>query len=324
MISWGMVGTGDVTEIKSGPAFYQAQGSRLHAVFNRTYQKAVDYAGRHGVPVVHETLEALLADARVDAVYVATPPVTHRELALRVIAAGKPLCLEKPMAMTGAECDEIVAAAEAANVPVYVTYYRRSMEKFLKIRELLSEGRIGRLSSVQVRQCQQIPGTVREGGEVPWRFEPDIGGGGILVDMGSHVLDILDFLVAPICKIKGFSANTGGCYEAEDVTGAAMMFDNGIVGSALFNFNADCWCDRIEITGEQGAICFSCFTDEPVELHVDGRAERYDFTAPSPIYLPFVENVLARLGSGDRRGDVETAGRPNHLLDQLLKAYNGR
>ena len=94
MISWGKIGTGDVTELKSGPAFYSCEGSSLHAVYNRTHAKALDYAKRHGVPVVHESLETLLGDPGVDAVYVATPPVTHKELALKVIAAGKPLCLE--------------------------------------------------------------------------------------------------------------------------------------------------------------------------------------------------------------------------------------
>ncbi|WP_419174339.1 Gfo/Idh/MocA family protein [Desulfosediminicola sp.] len=324
MVSWGMIGTGDVTEIKSGPAFYQAKGSTLHAVYNRTHGKAVDYAARHDVPVVHETLEALLADKQVDAVYVATPPVTHKELALKVIAAGKPLCLEKPMAMNGAECDEIIAAAEAAGVPVFVTYYRRSMEKFLKIRQLLGSGRIGTLSSVQVTQCQQIPGEVRDGGQIPWRFEPDISGGGILMDMGSHVLDILDFLVSPITEIQGFSANLGGCYKAEDVTGAAMMFENGIIGSALFNFNADRWCDRIVINGEQGTISFSCFTDEPVELSCNGAIEQYEFITPTPIYQPFVEEMLTRIAAGDRRGDAETACRPNYLIDGLLKTYIGK
>lgn len=107
-----MIGTGDVTEQKSGPAFYTCENSTLYAVFNRTHEKAVDYAKRHNVPVVHASIDALLGDPKVDAVYVATPPVTHKELALKVIAAGKPLCLEKPMAMNRDECHEIIAAAK--------------------------------------------------------------------------------------------------------------------------------------------------------------------------------------------------------------------
>ena len=103
-----------------------------------------------------EGIQILLGDPGVDAVYVATPPVTPKEIALKVIASGKPLCLEKPMAINQTECLEIVKAAQEKNVPVYVTYYRRSMEKFLKVRELLDSHTIGKVGSVQVTQYQEL------------------------------------------------------------------------------------------------------------------------------------------------------------------------
>lgn len=321
MISWGMVGTGDVTEQKSGPAFYKCDNSTLYAVCNRTHAKAVDYAKRHMVPVVHVSIEALLADPEVDAVYVATPPVTHKDLALKVIAAGKPLCLEKPMAMNRGECQEIIAAAEKKNVPVYVTYYRRSLEKFLKIRDLLGEDTIGRIGTVQVTQYQELISGVREG-VIPWRVDPAISGGGILVDMGSHVFDILDFLLCPITTISGVVKNYGGHYRAEDSAVASFVFEDGVLGSATFNFNTDRWVDRIEVAGERGRIVFSCFDNEPVEIHTGAGVELLEFTPPEPIYLPFVQDINRHIESGDTKGYVKTAVRPTELLDQLLATYN--
>jgi predicted dehydrogenase len=320
MISWGMVGTGDVTEQKSGPAFYTCEGSTLYAVYNRTHGKAVDYAKRHNVPVVHESLEALLSNPKVDAVYVATPPVTHKELALQVIASGKPLCLEKPMAMNRGECLEIVAAAKKMNVPVYVTYYRRSMEKFLKVKELLDGGTIGKIGSVQVTQYQELIAGAREG-NLPWRVESSISGGGILVDMGSHVFDILDFLVGPIATISGKVANYGAYYKAEDSAVAAFVFENGVLGAGTFNYNTDQWVDRIEIAGDKGRLVFSCFDNEPVEIYAEGRKELLHFTPPEPVYSPFVKDMVSCLLSGDTKGYVETAVRPTELLDQLLATY---
>lgn len=320
MISWGMVGTGDVTEQKSGPAFYVCENSTLYAVFNRTHAKAVDYAKRHKVPVVYESIDALLADPKVDAVYVATPPVTHKELALKVIAAGKPLCLEKPMAMNRVECQEIIAAAEKENVPVYVTYYRRSMEKFVKIRELLKDSTLGKIGTVQVTQYQELMPGVREG-EIPWRVDPAISGGGILVDMGSHVFDILDFLLCPISTISGTVKNYGGHYKAEDSAVTSFVFADGVLGSATFNFNTDRWVDRIEIAGEKGRVVFSCFDNEPVEIHTAGGLELLEFTPPDPVYLPFVQDMIGHIESGDTKGYVETAVRPTELLDQLLVSY---
>ncbi|TKB06901.1 Gfo/Idh/MocA family protein [Desulforhopalus sp. IMCC35007] len=321
MISWGMIGTGDVTEQKSGPAFYTCEGSALYAVYNRTHGKALDYAKRHKVPVVHESIEALLSDPKVDAVYVATPPVTHKELALQVIASGKPLCLEKPMAMNRGECREIVEAAQKRNVPVYVTYYRRSMEKFKKIKELLDGGTIGKIGSVQVTQYQQLIAGAREG-DIPWRVEPSVSGGGILVDMGSHVFDILDFLVGPIATISGKVTNYGGYYKAEDSAVAAFVFENGVLGAGTFNYNTDRWVDRIEIAGDKGRLIFSCFDNEPVEIFAGGREELLHFTPPEPVYSPFVKDMVGCLLSGDVKGYVETAVRPTELLDQLLATYH--
>lgn len=320
MISWGLVGTGDVTELKSGPAFCTCAGSTLYAVFNRTHAKAVDYAKRHNVPVVHESFEALLGDPGVDAVYVATPPVTHKELALKVIASGKPLCLEKPMAMNQAECLEIVKAAEESKVPVYVTYYRRSMEKFLKVKALLDSDTIGKIGSVQVTQYQELLAGVKEG-EQPWRVDPAISGGGILVDMGSHVLDILDFLLGPIGTIAGKVANYGGHYDAEDAAVASFVFENDVIGCGSFNFNTDSWVDRIEIAGEKGRVVFSCFDNEPVEVHTESGVLLLEFIPPDPVYYPFVEDMVKCIENGDKKGYVATAIRPTALLDQLLATY---
>ena len=124
-IRWGIIGCGDVCEIKSGPALYKTPGSALAAVMRRDGAKAKDYAQRHGVPRWYDEAAALIADAEVDAVYVATPPSTHKQYALMSIAAGKPVYVEKPMALDHAECEAILRAGREANVPVFVAYYRR-------------------------------------------------------------------------------------------------------------------------------------------------------------------------------------------------------
>ena len=117
-VRWGIIGCGNVTEVKSGPAFQKAERSNLVAVMRRDGAKARDYAQRHGVPRWYDDAQALINDAEVDAVYVATPPSTHKLYALMAIAAGKPVYVEKPMAMDAAECEAIIAAGRAADVPV--------------------------------------------------------------------------------------------------------------------------------------------------------------------------------------------------------------
>lgn len=111
-VNWGIVGCGNVCERKSGPAMYKTPHSALAAVMRRDAEKAADFARRHNVPKSYTDAAALIADPEVDIVYVATPPGTHRELAVQALEAGKPVYVEKPMAMNHAECLEMIAAAE--------------------------------------------------------------------------------------------------------------------------------------------------------------------------------------------------------------------
>src|SRR5882757_10269989 len=104
LIRWGIIGCGDVTEVKSGPALQRATGSALVAVMRRDRAKAEDYARRHGVARAYDDAAALIADPDVDAVYVATPPSSHAAYTLAAARAGKPVYVEKPMALSHAEC----------------------------------------------------------------------------------------------------------------------------------------------------------------------------------------------------------------------------
>ena len=143
MTRWGIIGCGDVTEVKSGPGFQKADGSGLVAVMRRDLAKAQDYARRHGVPRAYDRADALIDDPEVDAVYIATPPSSHCELTLAVAAAGKPCLVEKPMATNHRECLRMIEACAARGVPLWVAYYRRALPRFVLVRDLLAAGAIG-------------------------------------------------------------------------------------------------------------------------------------------------------------------------------------
>src|SRR5450432_1142641 len=118
LVRWGMIGCGDVTEKKSGPAFAKVPGSSLVAVMRRNGPAAADYARRHGVPRWYDDAAKLIHDPEVDAVYIATPPDTHASYTEAVAQARKPVYVEKPMARTLAECEAMNAACEKAGVPL--------------------------------------------------------------------------------------------------------------------------------------------------------------------------------------------------------------
>lgn len=149
--NWGIVGCGEVCERKSGPPMYLTPHSALRAVMRHDREKLADFARRHRVPKTYTDADALIADPEVDIVYIATPPANHKELALKALAAGKPVYVEKPMAMTHAECLEMIDAARKAGQKLFVAYYRRALPYFTKIKELLDAGAIGDPLTVEVR-----------------------------------------------------------------------------------------------------------------------------------------------------------------------------
>ena len=249
-IRWGIIGCGKVTEVKSGPALQQAPGSALVAVMRRDAALAQDYARRHGVPKWHADAQALVDDPDVDAVYVATPPSTHMQYALMAIAAGKPVYVEKPMALSFGECEAMIHASRDAGVPMFVAYYRRALPRFLKIRELLERGAIGtpRLASVVFHD--PFAPRYRDPENLPWHVRPEISGGGLFVDVGCHTLDILDFLLGPIAAVSGQAGNQLHAYPAEDTVSMSFAFASGVQGAGVWNFCSFREHDGVEIVGD--------------------------------------------------------------------------
>jgi predicted dehydrogenase len=138
-INWGIIGCGDVTEIKSGPAFNKVKNSSLVAVMRRDVEKAKDYALRHHVPKWYANARSLINDPEVNAIYVATPPSSHEEYTLAAINAGKPVYVEKPMTVNFASANKMANAAKEKNIKLSVAHYRREIPIFKKIKTLLEE-----------------------------------------------------------------------------------------------------------------------------------------------------------------------------------------
>ena len=184
-IRWGIIGCGDVTEVKSGPAFRGADGSELVAVMRRSADAARDYAARHAVPRWYDDADALIHDEEVDAVYIATPPGAHLAHALRVAAAGKPCYVEKPMARNHPECRKMVEAFASCGVPLFVAHYRRALPRFLKAKELIDESRIGRVTGVTYHYASPSHEGL-DAADLPWRLIAEQAGGGLFMDLGPH------------------------------------------------------------------------------------------------------------------------------------------
>lgn len=318
-VRWGIIGCGDVTEVKSGPAFRKVSGSRLVAVMRRNGDLAADYARRHGVARWYDHADALIGDVEVDAVYVATPPETHEHFALKVAAADKPAYVEKPMARHTAECDRMIAAFARAGLPLYVAYYRRGLPRFLEAAELLEGGAIGTIAGVSYRQA--APFHVANAG---WRVDAMLGGGGHFLDVGSHTLDLLDFLFGPLENVTGHAANLASPYDVEDTVSMTFLTSTGIPGTAAWNFASAIRDDTLIISGTAGQLTFSIFGNEPLRLETNDGVQSIDRPNPIHVQQPLIQSVVDDLlGRGSCPSTGETAQRTSRVMDDVLAAYYG-
>lgn len=317
-IRWGMIGCGAVTEVKSGPAFQRASGASLVAVASRRAEAARDYAVRHGIGSVYEHVDELIASHDVDAVYIATPPASHLDLAVRVAQAGKPCCVEKPMAMDHAECTRMLAAFEARGLPLFVSYYRRSLPRFAQVKAWLDEGLIGEVRDVRWHLVKP-PSPRDRDGRPDWRTDPGASPGGYFSDLASHGLDLLQHLLGDIVDAQGFATNQQGLYRAEDAISACWRFESGALGSGSWNFGGAARKDEVEIVGARGSIRFSVFDEAPVTAQVGTEDRSVFIDNPANIQLHHVENMVRHLVSGTPHPATgREAAKTSWVMDRIL------
>ncbi len=320
-IRWGIIGAGDVCEVKSGPGFQKANHSELVAVMRRDGDKARDFARRHGVPKWYDDADALINDPDVNAVYIATPPYAHKDYTIRAAAAGKPVYVEKPMALDHDACRAMIDACTLAGVPLYVAYYRRALPKFLAIKDLIDSGAIGEPRSVIVTHHRPDAPDL-DPADPPWRYQPAISGGGIFVDMGSHMLDLLDFLLGPISTVEGSAGNQAGRYPAEDTVSAAFTFESGVRGVGNWCYCSAADVDRTEIHGSAGSIVFDTFAGGRFALTTPDGSETFDRPFPPHVQQPLIQTVVDALrGVGTCPSSGESAARTTRVIDRVLAGY---
>ncbi|QOV90853.1 Gfo/Idh/MocA family protein [Humisphaera borealis] len=321
-IRWGIIGCGDVTEVKSGPGFQKATNSALVAVMRRSGDKAADYAKRHNIPRWYDDAAKLIADPEVDAVYIATPPGSHMQYTLEVAAAGKPVYVEKPMARTHDECTKMVEACKRAGVPLFVAYYRRRLPRILRVKQLIDSGAIGEVRFVQHTLFQRPNAQEKTRDALPWRVIPELAGGGRFLDLASHALDVFDYLFGPVAEATGCAANQAKLYDAEDIVTGNWVHQSGVIGSCTLCFTTFDRIDRCEIVGSKGVITFQVIEGGPIEVWTAGGKQHYDDPNPLHVQQPLIQSVVDDLrGVGTCPSTGESAARTSWVMDRMLEEY---
>jgi len=289
-IRWGIIGCGNVTEVKSGPAFQKTDGFELAAVMRRNARKAKDYAERHRVAKCYTNADDLILDEEIDAVYIATPPDSHKYYGLKVATAGKPCCIEKPMAPSYSDSLEIYTAFEERKIPLFISYYRRSLPRFNKIKEWLVSNEIGKVRHIRWH-LSKPPSQLDLSGAENWRTDIKIAPGGYFDDLASHGLDLFVYLLGEIVEANGKAINQQALYTAKDAIVGHWIHKNGITGEGSWNFGSYQQEDSVEIIGSTGKISFSIFHENPLVLQNKKEEKKLQITHPKHIQEFHVSNI---------------------------------
>jgi len=291
-IRWGIIGCGDVTEVKSGPAFNKVPNSELVAVMRRNAAKAEDYARRHNVGKWYSDAADLINDPEVNAIYVATPPLQHEDYTVQALKAGKPVYVEKPMAIDVAAAKRMVQAASETGVKLCVAHYRRQQPLFLKVKSLLAEGAIGepRLVNLQCLQPHQAPMITKT--EDAWRYNPAISGGGLFYDLAPHQLDLMLYYFGKPQQVSGVSLNASQLYNADDTTIGQVMFANEVLFNGAWCFTVSENRDSCEIIGTEGSLQFKIFEHRLLTLKKEDKEIRFSFDALQHVQQPMIQRVV--------------------------------
>jgi len=315
---WGIIGCGNVTEIKSGPPYYKVEGFELIAVMRRDEIKAKDYAERHHIKKYYTNANDLINDPEVDSVYIATPPDSHKYYGLKVAAAGKPCCIEKPLAPNYSDSLEIYEAFNKVNVPLFVAYYRRSLPRFNQIKIWLENKEIGEVRHINWH-LSKPSSEVDMSSTYNWRTDKKVAVGGYFDDLASHGLDLFTYLLGDIKEAKGIGLNQQGLYSSKDAITACWLHGNGVTGAGSWNFGCSLREDKVEIYGSKGKISFSIFDEAPLILNNDLGDKDVLVNHPENIQFYHVKNMRDFFFEEIQHPSTgESATHTSWVLDKIL------
>ncbi|WP_281636570.1 Gfo/Idh/MocA family protein [Flavobacterium marginilacus] len=318
-LRWGIIGCGNVTEVKSGPAYQKTAGFTIGAVMRRDPEKAADYVKRHGIAKFYTDADTLINDPEIDAVYIATPPDTHKFYGLKVAKAGKPCCIEKPLAPNYQDCIDIAEAFEAKNIPVFVAYYRRTLPRFEQIKNWIDSKTIGDIRHIRWHLSKPANDQDRSG-EYNWRTDINVAPAGYFDDLASHGLDLFIHYFGNIKKVSGLSLNQQGLYTSKDACVAYWIHESGITGSGSWNFGTFEREDIVEIYGSEGKITFSIFENDPLILKTATGETTHNIPHPENVQLHHVEQMRDQLlGNHKHPSNAFTAAHTSWVMDQIIR-----
>lgn len=244
----GVIGAGDVSRLHAN-AYKKVSNASVVAVADVEKERADFLAKDLGAKKVFGSVDEILRDAEVEAVDICVPPAYHASVAIAAANAGKHILLEKPMATGVAACDEIIDAVHRANITFMMAHSLRFFPPFLKVKELIDTGGVGRLIRMRATLMSHFPYN-------KWRLDPSIAGGGVLTEYGTHPIYLTQWFLGKIDRVFAFTGGIRDALKVEETAIAVLESKDGKFGIIDLNLNGPfpLWDDHLEFIGTKGYI----------------------------------------------------------------------
>jgi 1,5-anhydro-D-fructose reductase (1,5-anhydro-D-mannitol-forming) len=295
-LRWGLIGASAIAHEWVIDAIRAVPGNEVVAVFSTDPARGARYASEHQIPALHTSLAALLADPRVDAVYVSTTNQLHKEQTLAAAAAGKHVLCEKPLALSVADAREMIAACAAAGVVLGTNHHLREAASHRKIRELVQSGAVGVPRFAKVFHAGMLPAHLQG-----WRLRDPAAGAGAILDLTVHDADALRFILgAEPVEVVALTQQGGmASGEIEDGAMTVVRFEGGVVAQLHDAFTVPFARTGIEVHGTEGSIyARDVMSQRPVGevLLRTARGEELLALEPESLYARTIRAFAAAAG----------------------------
>lgn len=267
-IRWGVIGAGNVFEHKSGPALYQTPNSELVAVMRTDTAKAQATAQRHNARRWYTDAAALVADAEVNAVYIASPHYLHPEHVALAARAKKIVLCEKPVGVSAAQAQQAADICRANNAPLIVAYYRRFWRIVQAMQQFLREGVIGEVVTARAQLSDLFTGD----GERAWLTSRAKSGGDALANSGAHWIDLVRMLLGEVSDVMAYTSSKFSGWETDDTALVQMRMASGALVSFTSTRRTPIVTNELDILGTTGRLFASPLSEGRLVLQRRGRA----------------------------------------------------
>lgn len=324
-IKWGLIGFGNVVKNNLNGFPFNSNNSELYAFYQRNIEEGLKNQNKYNIKKFYSNVSNLLSDDNIDAIYICTPPGYHLEYAKLCCDFNKPTYIEKPFARNYLECLEIVNYFNKKDVPLWVAHYKRTLPKFLKIKELLQKNVIGNIININFTSERPFNASLSNH---KWLYNVELSGGGRFFDIAPHLIDLLVFYFGNFKKVYGLASNNCSDYKTEDIVSFLFETYNGIIGSANYNFLSDKRLDILTIFGTKGNISFSIEGGGDIKLNTFDKEESIHFEEPYIYEKNMVDGIVSELLDKKYNADIchgDNALETYRIIDLILSDfYNGR